>query len=44
MSTFERVETVVDVLALERKSVIAFNPIPPEPAYCLAIRYLGISH
>jgi hypothetical protein len=37
MSTFERVETVVDVLTgellLERKNVIAFNPIPPEPAY-----------
>ena len=37
MSTFERVETVVDVLTgellLERKNVIDFNPVPPEPAY-----------
>jgi len=37
MSTFQRVETVVDVLTgellSERKNVIAFNPMPPEPAY-----------
>jgi hypothetical protein len=37
MSTFERVETVMDVLTgellSERKNVIAFNPMPPEPAY-----------
>lgn len=37
MSTFEKVETVVDVLSgeilSERKNVIAFNPVPPEPAY-----------
>jgi len=37
MSTSERVETFVDVLTgellLERKNVIAFNPMPPEPAY-----------
>jgi hypothetical protein len=37
MSTFERVETVVDVLTeeivSERKNIITFNPMPPEPAY-----------
>ncbi|MDD5503101.1 MAG: replication/maintenance protein RepL [Candidatus Thermoplasmatota archaeon] len=46
MSTFERVETVIDVLTgeivSERKNVIAFNPMPPEPAYVkLYIEDLG---
>ena len=46
MSTFERVETVVDVLTgeimSERKNVIAFNPMPAEPAYVkLYIEDLG---
>jgi hypothetical protein len=46
MGTFERVETVVDVLTgelvSERKNVISFNPMPPEPAYVkLYIEDLG---
>ena len=37
MGTFERVETTVDTLSgevlQEKKNIIAFNPVPPEPAY-----------
>lgn len=46
MSNFERVETVVDVLTdeilSERRNVISFNPMPPEPSYVkLYIEDLG---
>jgi hypothetical protein len=46
MSRVERVETIVDgmtgELLSEQRNIIAFNPIPPEPAYAkLYVEDLG---